>query len=545
MKKLLFLLLFSSTAFAQYNAFSGKFVTTLEGLATLSYTDYESSKTSMGVRLTGEYFLPLKSKSAFGFRLSLSNLQISGEDPLKTPNEYKTSINSAGFGFSYSHSANNLFFQSIYGGISYIWFDPLLASGDPALNNRLNLYDKSSQVYDIGGGLKYFFTPSLGVNSSLSLHFLPHDNIDDINVGNHFDVYATISLGITFIFGATSDNDGDGIIGSKDECPDAAEDFDGFEDHDGCPDYDNDGDGIPDHLDKCPDLAEDFDGFEDHDGCPDNDNDRDGIPDDEDECRDIPEDFDGYLDSDGCPDDDNDNDNIPDSEDECPNSPEDYDGYQDEDGCPDLDNDNDGIPDSQDLCPDQPEDFDGFQDEDGCPDPDNDGDGIPDEFDECPDRRETYNNYQDEDGCPDVAPEVPKLPEVKPEPPKVEPPKVETGRTVTPNQFTLDGVLTFYDDDYDIKSQAYSTLDGIVEILRRDSTSRWRIEGHTDNSAPEDRNLKLSQQRATEILLYFVKKGLRYPRFEAVGLGSRYPVADNNQPSGRAKNRRVVIKKIK
>lgn len=65
---------------------------------------------------------------------------------------------------------------------------------------------------------------------------------------------------------------------------------------------DRDGDGIPDDTDQCPDLAEDFDGFADTDGCPDLDNDGDGIPDVNDDCPNKPEDFDGYQDTDGCPD---------------------------------------------------------------------------------------------------------------------------------------------------------------------------------------------------------------------------------------------------
>ncbi|HEY3355114.1 MAG TPA: thrombospondin type 3 repeat-containing protein, partial [Polyangia bacterium] len=44
-------------------------------------------------------------------------------------------------------------------------------------------------------------------------------------------------------------------------------------------DKDSDGDGIPDRLDKCPFEPEDYDGFQDDDGCPDPDNDGDGIPD--------------------------------------------------------------------------------------------------------------------------------------------------------------------------------------------------------------------------------------------------------------------------
>jgi outer membrane protein OmpA-like peptidoglycan-associated protein len=68
------------------------------------------------------------------------------------------------------------------------------------------------------------------------------------------------------------------------------------------PPSDRDGDGIPDTLDKCPDEPEDFDGFEDDDGCPDPDNDKDGIPDIDDLCPNEPETFNGYEDKDGCPD---------------------------------------------------------------------------------------------------------------------------------------------------------------------------------------------------------------------------------------------------
>jgi outer membrane protein OmpA-like peptidoglycan-associated protein len=65
---------------------------------------------------------------------------------------------------------------------------------------------------------------------------------------------------------------------------------------------DRDGDGIPDDVDKCPNEPEDFDGFEDEDGCPDPDNDKDGIPDVADACPNEPETVNGVDDEDGCPD---------------------------------------------------------------------------------------------------------------------------------------------------------------------------------------------------------------------------------------------------
>jgi outer membrane protein OmpA-like peptidoglycan-associated protein len=131
---------------------------------------------------------------------------------------------------------------------------------------------------------------------------------------------------------------------------------------------DTDGDGIPDAQDLCPTEAEDKDGFDDEDGCPDPDNDQDGIPDKLDKCPNEPEDKDGFQDDDGCPEIDNDGDGIPDAQDKCPNDPEDKDGFQDDDGCPDLDNDGDGIPDATDKCPNEPETFNGVDDTDGCPD---------------------------------------------------------------------------------------------------------------------------------------------------------------------------------
>ena len=131
---------------------------------------------------------------------------------------------------------------------------------------------------------------------------------------------------------------------------------------------DKDGDGILDEVDQCPLEPEDFDGFQDEDGCPDLDNDNDGIPDEQDACPDVPEDKDGFQDSDGCPDLDNDLDGILDINDSCPNQAEDFDGFQDEDGCPDPDNDGDGIADLLDQCPGEPETYNGFEDEDGCPD---------------------------------------------------------------------------------------------------------------------------------------------------------------------------------
>ncbi len=130
------------------------------------------------------------------------------------------------------------------------------------------------------------------------------------------------------------DPDRDGIL-EEDECPTEAEDFDEFEDDDGCPDVDNDHDRILDSVDKCPDTAENYNGIEDTDGCPEEDPDGDGLVGKSDLCPDEPEDKDTFQDEDGCPDPDNDGDGIPDAGDSCPMDAETFNKFQDADGCPD------------------------------------------------------------------------------------------------------------------------------------------------------------------------------------------------------------------
>jgi hypothetical protein len=63
---------------------------------------------------------------------------------------------------------------------------------------------------------------------------------------------------------AEIDTDNDGIPDSRDKCPTIAEDMNGYEDDDGCPEIDSDGDGVPDAIDKCPDVP----GPKSNNGCP-------------------------------------------------------------------------------------------------------------------------------------------------------------------------------------------------------------------------------------------------------------------------------------
>jgi OOP family OmpA-OmpF porin len=66
------------------------------------------------------------------------------------------------------------------------------------------------------------------------------------------------------------------------------------------------------------------------------------------------------------------------------------------------------------------------------------------------------------------------------------------------------------------------------------------IEGHSDEVGSSVDNMKLSQQRADNVVNYLVARGgIARSRLEAVGYGETRPIAENNTEAGRRLNRRV------
>lgn len=256
------------------------------------------------------------------------------------------------------------------------------------------------------------------------------------------------------------------------------------------------------------------------------DADGDGVPDDRDACPAEAEDRDGYNDLDGCPDADNDGDGLDDARDLCPQLAEDVDGFRDDDGCPDLDNDGDGIPDGRDRCPDQAEDVDGEADGDGCPDLDSDGDGVPDDRDRCPGTEP--DSLVDADGCA-----VP----VAASPDRV----VHSAEPAA--DFTLEG-LAFASGSAQLTADARAQLEEAAAWLAGEPGD-FEVRGHTDGAGDAEANRALSRRRAEAVRDALVAMGLPGTRLRATGYGEDAPVADNATPEGRARNRRVEIRRVR
>ena len=88
---------------------------------------------------------------------------------------------------------------------------------------------------------------------------------------------------------------------------------------------------------------------------------------------------------------------------------------------------------------------------------------------------------------------------------------------------------------------SYPVLDQIVQLLKEHPTMIVEIQGHTDNTGSLAYNMKLSQKRAEAVKRYLVEHGIEEDRLIARGYGPKKPIAPNDTPENRAKNRRVEI----
>jgi outer membrane protein OmpA-like peptidoglycan-associated protein len=94
---------------------------------------------------------------------------------------------------------------------------------------------------------------------------------------------------------------------------------------------------------------------------------------------------------------------------------------------------------------------------------------------------------------------------------------------------------------HSIKQSSYESLDKLAAYLIRKGTIKIRIEGHTDHVGTSESNSRLSTNRAKAVQEYLVKKGVKAELMTSVGMGDEHPIADNETPEGRAKNRRTEI----
>ena len=144
----------------------------------------------------------------------------------------------------------------------------------------------------------------------------------------------------------------------------------------------------------------------------------------------------------------------------------------------------------------------------------------------------TFNGKTTEvDAKPLEKPE--KFPKLKMVPPV---PSIEANSLL----ITLDSGILFDVDKYDIRPEAEEVLKNLAIVLKEADIKAFEIDGHTDSDAGDKHNQILSENRANAVKNFLASQGIT-AEITIKGYGKTRPIASNDTPEGKQKNRRVEI----
>ncbi|CAN5899057.1 hypothetical protein BH11BAC4_BH11BAC4_20960 [soil metagenome] len=108
---------------------------------------------------------------------------------------------------------------------------------------------------------------------------------------------------------------------------------------------------------------------------------------------------------------------------------------------------------------------------------------------------------------------------------------------------TISVPAVFFETDKSVLKPAFKKLiDSLLLKMADKKTIHISIEGYTDARGTNERNDKLSTDRAQSVRNYFILRSTRLKdNITAAGRGENFPKATNTTQKGRAKNRRVEI----
>ena len=101
--------------------------------------------------------------------------------------------------------------------------------------------------------------------------------------------------------------------------------------------------------------------------------------------------------------------------------------------------------------------------------------------------------------------------------------------------------LNFDTNKSDIRPESFDSLTKLAELLKKETSWKLEIKGHTDSAGSEQSNMDLSKRRAESAKKYLVEKGVVDGMITTEGFGETKPIADNRNAEGMQKNRRVVL----
>jgi outer membrane protein OmpA-like peptidoglycan-associated protein len=102
--------------------------------------------------------------------------------------------------------------------------------------------------------------------------------------------------------------------------------------------------------------------------------------------------------------------------------------------------------------------------------------------------------------------------------------------------------FSFASGSAELSGDAQPLLDKLKAALAKFPLANVRLEGHTDNTGSREANLRLSRRRAETVASLLLAAGeIAAERIETEGFGPDRPLAPNDSPEGRARNRRIDV----
>ncbi|WP_276767951.1 OmpA family protein [Gemella morbillorum] len=126
-----------------------------------------------------------------------------------------------------------------------------------------------------------------------------------------------------------------------------------------------------------------------------------------------------------------------------------------------------------------------------------------------------------------------KFPKLKMVPPV---PSIEANSLL----ITLDSGILFDVDKYDVRPEAKRALASLATVLKEADVKAFEVDGHTDSDASDEHNQVLSEKRANAVKDFLTSQGI-VAEITIKGYGESRPIASNDTPEGKQKNRRVEI----
>ena len=93
-----------------------------------------------------------------------------------------------------------------------------------------------------------------------------------------------------------------------------------------------------------------------------------------------------------------------------------------------------------------------------------------------------------------------------------------------------------------LKPASKAQLQNVAEILKSFPEAAVKIGGYTDNTGNKGANMKLSADRATNVVKQLVVLGIAKDRLASEGYGDAHPAASNDTAEGREQNRRIAVR---